>query len=469
SVTRVKSLGRRSLGGGVLQVVITLVVAGAAAMAFGQSLAAATAIGAMVALSSTAVVLRILMERAQVESPHGRNSVAVLLVQDMAVVPLAVLMGLLVGGGTFGEVAANVSRIVLLATGLVVALYLLLNKLAVKVLGTLTLERNRELTIIMSVATGLGSTIAAHAIGISPALGAFIAGMFLGASPFATQIRADISSLRVVLLTLFFGAAGMVADPIWILQHLPLVLGLLILLTVGKTVIIWGIYRALGVSTPIALATGICLAQIGEFAFVLAKPAVDNGVIDTETHLLMVSVAIASLFVSPFLVPKAGRIAGWLTRRASQGSDLGEHTESADIVIVGFGPAGQVAARSFVNLPTRVLVIDLNHDGVRRARQLGFRGEIGDATQFDVLEHAHLAAVKAVIITIPHFESALTILQHTRRLAPQAHCVVRSRYARHSHDFRTAGAHAVFGDEEQIGSALGVHLEAWLANPLPHS
>ena len=474
SVARLRSLGGRALFGGLLQVVVTLLAGAGIATFAGLPVTESLAIGAMVSLSSTAVVLRLLMERAEIDTPHGRTSLAVLLVQDMAVVPLAVMVGLLAGGGSVGEVAANVGRIVGLAALLVVALYLLLNKVAVVVLGTLTLERNRELTVLLSVVTGLGSTFAAHAIGISPALGAFLAGMFLGASPFATQIRADISSLRVILLTLFFGAAGMVADPLWILQNAHLVLGILLLLTATKAALVWGILRGLGVALPVAAATGISLAQIGEFAFVLGKIAKDGNVLSEENHLLLVSVAIVSLFVSPFLVPRAGAMGAWIAGRLGSARALSP-TEGAarhpepEVVIIGFGPAGQVAGKAFVDRPERVLVLDLNRELTRKAKELGFAGHLGDATQLDVLEHARLHAAKAVVITVPHHESAHTILCHIRRLAPAAHCVVRSRYQLHTAQLAEAGAHVVLGDEEQIGAALGSHMADWLSRNLGDS
>lgn len=465
SVSRLKALGRRPLFGGVLQVGVTLAAGASVAMLFGLPLRSATAVGAMIALSSTAVVLRVLMERAELETAHGRSSVAVLLVQDMAVVPLAVLMGLLAGGESAGEVVANVGRILGLSALLIGTLYLLLNKIAVAVLGRLTLESNRELAVILAVVVGLGSTIAAHEIGISPALGAFIAGLFLGSSPFATQIRADISSLRVVLLTLFFGAAGMVADPLWIISHFHWVLGVLLLLTVGKTAIVWAIFRGLGTAAPVAAASGLCLAQIGEFAFVLGKIAKDADVITQDTHLLVVSVAIASLFVSPLLVPSAGRLGitlarlvGWRGKSTLEATDTIPHP---DTVIVGFGPAGQIAGRTLVESDQRVLVLDLNRDGIAKAKELGFDGHVGDATQLDVLEHSGLAFAKVVLITVPHHEAALTVLRHARRLAPTAYTIVRSRYQRHTNELVQAGAHAVFGDEEQIGTILGAHLQEW--------
>jgi len=465
--SELKKLGARTLVAGALQVVLTTLLGAIGGLIAGLGIKEAVAVGAMISLSSTAVVLRLLIERAEGEAPHGRNSLAVLLVQDMAVVPLALLVAMLGGDGGFGAVATNAGKILLLAAGLVVGFWIVVNKVAVRALGALSLERNRELTMILAVVTGLGSAWAAHAIGVSPALGAFVAGMFLGSSPFATQLRADIASLRVVLLTLFFGAAGMVADPLWILQHLPLVLGVSVVLMMGKAAVIWGVFRSLGQAAPIAIATGICLAQIGEFAFVLGSLGRANGVVAEETYLLIVSVTIVTLIVSPLLIPAAPSL-GLRFIALFSGPKVHSLPESRsaatapDVVIIGFGPAGRIAANTFVGGPERVLVIDLNQGGVRKARALGFEGHVGDATQFDVLEHAHVKGAKAVIITVPHHRSAVRMLEQVRRLAPRAHVVVRSRYQQHTEDFVMAGAHVVLGDEEQIGDSLGRHLRDWL-------
>lgn len=465
SVERLRKLGLRSLIGGVVQVVLTVALGAGGALLFGLPATESIAFGAMISLSSTAVVLRMLMERAELEMPHGRNSLAVLLTQDMAVVPLAILMSLLAGGGSPAEVAWNIGQLLLVAAALVCGLFLL-NKIAVVVLGTLTLHRNRELTMIFAVVTGLGSAWAAHAAGLSPALGAFIAGMLLGSSAFATQVRADISSLRVVLLTLFFGAAGMVADPIWIFQHWHLVAAITALLTLTKLAVIWAIFQMLGHTARVAAATGLCLAQIGEFAFVLGSIGVANGVVTEELYALVVSVTIVSFFLSAALVPAAphfgNRIALLFGARPEPSDDKKTPASGPDFVIVGFGPAGQIAAQPVVDSDCRVLVIDLNRDGILRAQQLGFRGAVGDATQSDVLEHAHVEQAKVVVITVPHHRSAMTILEQVRQLAPQAQVVVRSRYQMYTNDYVAAGAHSVIGDEEQVGESLADQLRKWL-------
>lgn len=464
SLERLKKLGAKPLIGGVVQVALTVVLAFGGSFAFGLQLKESVAFGAMVSLSSTAVVLRMLQERAELEMPHGRNCLAVLLTQDMAVVPLAILMAILGGKGEGAAVVWDVARLLLSATILVVGL-VLLNKIAVLALGTLTLHRNRELTVIFAVVTGLGAAWAAHSAGVSPALGAFVAGMLLGSSAFATQIRADVSSLRVVLLTLFFGAAGMVADPVWILNNWFLVAAVSAALTVGKLAIIWIIFQALGHSSRVASATGLCLAQVGEFAFVLGSIGRSNGVVSEELYALVVSATIVSFILTAFLIPVAPRFGNrvsQLFRSKMSSPDAGASAEfSPDLVIIGFGPAGQIASRPFVDQKTKVLVLDLNSEGIRKAQQLGFHGEVGDATQIDVLEHAALNQAKAVVITIPHYPSVMTALANVRQQAPHAQIFVRSRYQLHLDDFKSAGAHVVVGDEQQVGERLADRLQEW--------
>ncbi|MCC7084019.1 MAG: cation:proton antiporter [Pirellulales bacterium] len=465
SIERLKKLGAKPLLGGAAQVVLTMLLAFVGAQLFSLGVKEAIAFGAMVALSSTAVVLRILMERGEIEMPHGRNSLGVLLTQDMAVVPLAILMTILGGEGTGSEIVWDVGKLLIMATGLIVGLYLM-TRVAVLALGTLTLHRNRELTVIFAIVTGLGAAWASHGAGISPALGAFIAGMLLGSSPFATQIRADVSPLQVILLTLFFGAAGMVADPIWIVKNVHVVGALVVALTIGKLLVIWGIFAMLGQTSRVAAATGLCLAQIGEFAFVLGSIGRTSGVVSDGTYALVVSAAIVSFFLSAFLVPVAPRFGNWVAglvrSQTAPVSDTAVRPEAPDIAIIGFGPAGQIAARPLVDRDIRVVVIDLNRMGVRKAEQLGFDGQVGDATQSEVLEHARLRECKAVVITVPHHKSAITILEHVRKDAPLAHVIVRSRYEAHTNDYTAAGAHDVAGDEEQVGESLANYLMNWL-------
>jgi CPA2 family monovalent cation:H+ antiporter-2 len=463
---RLRQLGGKTLAAGWVQVGLTLAAGVVITLAFGLSIRAALAVGAMVALSSTAAVLRMLIEAAELDSQHGRASLAVLLVQDMAVVPLSVLLALLARGGTPGEVTLGVAKTVGLAALLVFTLYIVLNKIAVRALSAMSIERNREFAVLLAVVLGLGAAWGAHAAGISPALGAFIGGLFLGASPFATQVRADVSSLRVVLLTLFFGAVGMVADPVWIVGHLGLVLGVSTLVIAGKAGLVWVALRWMGKPTSVALATGLCLAQIGEFAFVLGKLGRDGGFVSHDLYMLIVSTAMVTLFVTPWLVRYAPRLGARLAEAGGSGApppDEGHAAFLPEIVIVGFGPSGQAVGRSLIGRGKRVLVLDLNADAAPLARSMGFESAIGDATSMEVLEHAGLRDARVVVIALPARSAARMVLDLVRGLCPRAHLIVRSRYALHVTEFREAGAHAVVGDEEEVGARMAEYVQLHLA------
>lgn len=466
SFARLKSLGRTLLIGSALQVSITFIlVATAVFLAWGH-IAEAIVIGAMISLSSTAVVLRTLSEEGDMESLHGRNCLAVLLMQDIAVVPFSIIVTLFSGTTNSEDALSKTLNLLLLTASLVIFLYLFLNKVAVKVLESLSYSRNRELTIVLAIAIGLGSTWAAHATGISPALGAFIAGIFLGSSPFSTQIRADIASLRVVLLTLFFSSAGMLADPIWMMKNFLLVATVTIAVMSVKTVIIAFLFRGLGQHSSVALSTGICLSQIGEFSLVLGSMALSGGIISHNTHLLLVSSAIASLFLSPLLIPRAPFISGFISNRlkASVIEPILRHqpATASVVIVIGFGPTGQIVAEAVHELGAPPVIIDINTELLRKASSLGYEVHLGDATQYEVLAHAHIEGASIVLITVPHQRTNADIVKLVRQMAPNAHVAVRARYASDKHNFTMAGAHAVFGDELEVGNKLASHLQTLL-------
>lgn len=458
---RLRALGAPALLGGVVQVVGTGAVVAVIGVVFGMKLTHAVALGAMLSLSSTAGVLRVLMDRSEVDSPHGRGAVAILLIQDMAVVPLAILIGVLGGGRTFGQTTLEVGRVLLMAAGLVVVIYLLVYKLAVRLLAALSIQRTRELTTLISFVVGFGSAWGAHAAGLSPALGAFVAGMLLGGSPFATQIRADVASLRVLLLTLFFTSAGLAANPGWMVAHAALVLGVSAAIVLGKAAVIWAVTRAFGVPSRVGIATGLALGQVGEFAFVLGGLGVASGIVSSDTRLLALSCVIVTLIATPYLVAFGPRIAGWLLR-GQPAPKPAQRGATADIVIVGFGPAGQGVAHVLRGQAERVLVIDMNPRTIDLAREFGMRADVGDATQVDVLEHAHVEAAKLVVLTLPSPETSLTALRLIRDLAPHVPVIARTRYERHVGEFTACGATAVLGDEAEVGAALGRRVQEQL-------
>ena len=453
---RLLGLGTRTLLGGVLQVIVTLFVVAAICYAFGLAGKASLAMGAMIALSSTACVLRILSERAELDAPHGRGGLAILLVQDMAVVPLALLMTSLGETGTASEIIVSTGKMLGIAVGLIVGLYVILNQVAGRLFDALGHGRDRELVILLGLLVGVGSAWVAHYFKLSPSIGTFVAGMALAGSPFAIQVRADVASMRVVLLTLFFAAAGMAADPAWILENLWLVLPVSLGMMVGKTLLVWGILRAVGRTHSEAIATGICVAQIGEFAFVLGHLASEGNVINDDLINLVVSCAIVTLLATPFLMPLAPRMGalvhGWFG--SGQAVTGGTQHEEPAVLLIGFGPSGQHVGRAMAehNIPTTV--IDMAPTAANTARALGLGFELGDASHPDVIEHFVSEKLRMVVITIPSPITAVEILLRVRRIAPRAHTVIRSRYEAFREQCAEAGAHMIIVDEHEAGVAL---------------
>lgn len=464
SWSHLMSIGVRSLVAGVIQVVGTTLFIAGGLLLVGLSFRAAVTLGGMISLSSTAAVMRVLADRGDLDSQYGRKTLAILLVQDMAVVPLAILVELMSSGGGATEVAMKLGKIAAVSVALVAALYVILNYVAVRAFRSLSAVQNRELIVLLAIVLGLGSAWSAHAAGLSPALGAFVAGMFLGASPFASQVRADVNSIRIVLLTLFFGAVGMIADVGWMLSHIGLVLAVASAIVVGKTLAATFAVKLFETSWSTSIATGLCLAQVGEFAFVLGGSAREAQVLSNTAFLAAVSGTMVTLFVTPYLV----NLAAWVVHRmnrAPAGASAHGHAHDGPgtrVLLIGFGPAGQAVGRALGGKSCHTVVVDVNPDARSLAHAMGLHGEIGDATQWDVMEHIGAREAALIVITLPDCMAAMTAMQHARMLAPNAKIIVRSRYERNEPSLTAAGAHAVVGDERQVGHAIANSVSAML-------
>ncbi len=456
---RLRQIGAIAFGGGTAQVTLTCVLAGAVCLLLGFGGSSAFAIGATIALSSTACVIRLLVARSEIDSLHGRNAIGILLLQDIAVVPLVILVTALGGDGERGPaaIARELGRAAALAGLLVAVLYLLLNYLVPRLLGTRTAARNRDIPILLAICAALGAAWASHKVGLSPTLGAFIAGLLLAESPFATQIRADVAALRTLFVTLFFSSIGMLSNPAWALENAGTVLAAIAAIVVGKTVVTAGVARLFQAPVGAAVATGVCLAQVGEFSIVLARIAHTGGVIDTPTFDLLVAATIGTLFLSPYLVGLAPALGRWA--QGARPLALGESVsdpEAGDrkdhVLIIGFGPAGRRIAEVLLERTAeRPVVVELNPRSADVARGYGLRTYIGDATHPELLEHLHVARCAVVAVTLPDPAAARQVIAQVRSLAPQTPIVARARYHVYLWELTLAGAEVVIDEEEQVG------------------
>jgi CPA2 family monovalent cation:H+ antiporter-2 len=461
---RLRALGKATLLAGALQVVVTLAVAAGASFLLGLGFSVSLVVGAAVALSSTACVLRLLRDRVELDSVHGRDVLAILIIQDIAVIPLA-LMADLLGGGADPERSPwmRLLETTLWGGGLVLALFVLMRYVVPLLLGSKGVMRNRELAVLLAIVVGLGAAWASHAVGISPALGAFIAGMVLASSAQATQIRADVSTLRTLLLTLFFGSVGMLADPLAMWANLPLLLLLVVLTVVGKAAIVTLVLKWMGRSNRSALGAGLCLAQLGEFGIVILTMA-RGSVVDERLFTLLAGTTILTLLISPYLVAAGSRVA----RGASDDAEARDAAvplddEKAGVIVIGFGPAGRAVARALDDCGEPITVIEMSRHTAAHAEDMDLPVIVGDASHIDVLEHAHVERARAVVVTLPDPVIVRNIVELVRKMNPQATAAARVRYHRHRDAIERAGAHCIVDEEESVGEELGRALVERLA------
>lgn len=464
---RLRSIGPIALGGGTVQVVLTGALAAGVCLTLGLAGRPATAVGAIIALSSTACVLRLLVSRAEIDSIHGRNALGILLLQDIAVVPLVVMVTALgaEGADAGSQIGWEMGRAIAVAALLVAVLFVVLNYLVPLLLGTKSAARNRELPILLAIVTAVGAAWASHHLGLSPALGAFIAGLLLAESPFATQIRADVASVRTLFVTLFFSSIGMLSNPAWMLERWATVAGVVAAIVLGKAILTTGVARLFRAAPGHAVATGVCLAQVGEFSFVLAGVAREGQVIDRSLFDLIVAATIVTLFLTPYLVALAPRLAGIASgitvqnaRRlhpADAESQPADSEWTGHILIVGFGPAGRRIAESLMGKHKPLLVVvELSRKSADTARSYGLRTYIGDATRAEVLEHVRVGTARAVAVTLPDPAAARQTIEQVRSLAPGTPIVARARYHVYRWELMVAGAPVVIDEEDQVGLCM---------------
>lgn len=462
---RLRMFGWRGGMLGLLQVGLTGVTVFVIAVLFKVEWRTSLVLGGIVAMSSTAIVVRLLTDSAELDAPHGRNALAILVSQDVIIVPLLILVSVLgteASDTPFKELEKAAFGVLIVVAGLCVLGLVVLPRL----MDTRMLRRNRDFAIVLAIATCLVAAWASHSLGLPPSLGAFIAGLILARSTFARQIRADSSALRAVFLTLFFASIGMLADPLWLLDisHVLLVMALLFGGMIVKGLAIVASVRVLGSNRRVAFETSICLVQFGAFSFVLATEAVAGGLLDETLFQGVVLASFISLLATPFLMGNSRFLARsfdnlllrtGLVQREHQPAPAGATRQTGHVLIIGFGPAGKEAAHIAQLSGLKVQIIEMNPASVRNAIRADIPAMVGDATQPEILEHANLKDAVGVVVTLPDTDAAIAAVTHARRINSEAVIVVRARHERRAQEIRDAGADHVLAEETAVGTLLG--------------
>ncbi|MDQ3367163.1 MAG: cation:proton antiporter [Myxococcota bacterium] len=462
SLARLRDIFRQVAIGGVLQVALTVATTTGIAVALGQPPARALVLGFVVALSSTAIVLRMLAERRELDAPHGRFIVGALIFQDLCVIPMVLiipLMGAQATEGAAASIALAMGKAALLITGT-----LGLSRFVVpRVLGWVDASRSREVFLLAILSLCIGTAWLTSMVGLSLALGAFLGGMVVADTEYRHRAMGDILPLRDAFVSIFFVSLGMLFDVRVVLAQPLLVGGMLAGFILGKGLLATLAAMAMRFPARVAWLAGVGLAQFGEFGFVLIGIAQVHGVIDAVLATPILAAGIASMFLTPLLVRAAPHVTAGERLLAPLerilgvrlASDVIEPTALRDhLVIVGYGLAGQLVARSLsaCGVPYIVLELDANH--VRRARAVGHPVRYGDATSVEVLGHVHLASARLLVLLMNDPQAAQRVLDTARRLAPRVPVVMRSHYLLEQASLVALGASDVV--VEEVETALEV-------------
>ena len=422
---------RTVFGLGLAQVLLTILATVAAAVLAGLTLQAGIALGGILAMSSTAMVVKMLAERMQLETKHGREIIGVLLFQDLAVVPLLIIVPAL---SQAPEAMAETLAIAALKAAVVLSLILFFGQRLMRGwFHIVARRRSAELFMLNVLLITLGLAWLTELAGLSLALGAFLAGMLISETEYRYQVEEDIKPFRDVLLGLFFITVGMFLDPGVIVRQLPWVAGLLALLLAGKFVIIAGLSRAFGAMQGTAMRTGLWLCAGGEFGFVLIADIRHLPLLPGAVLQVVVAALVLSMLLAPLIVMHSEKIvmrfcaSEWMLR-AMELTQIAASSMATDkhAIICGYGRSGQYLARFLEQEGVSYVALDLDPERVREAAAAGDTVVYGDAARREALVAAGLMRASVLIVSYADADSALRVLALVRALRPELPVVVRA-------------------------------------------
>ena len=479
NLTKLRAMRNHVFGLGFFQVLLTMLGATAAAMAlalvapklWGMSWQAALALSGALAMSSTAIVVKLMTERLEMESEHGKRVMGILLFQDLAVVPLLVLIPAL---GATGEALFVTLLIAAVKATLLIALLLVGGPHVIRWWLTLVARRkSEELFVLNLLLITLGLAWLTELAGLSLALGAFIAGMLISETQFKQQVETDIRPFHDVLLGLFFISIGMMLDWRLVLEHWPLVLVLVTLPVLFKAAVVTGLARALGATAGVSMRTGLYLAQAGEFGFVLLTLAQSHALVPPALLNPILASMVLSMLATPFIILYSNRLvmklvsSEWLqqslqmTTIARKSINVNKH-----VIICGFGRCGQNLARMLDLEGIPYMALDLDPDRVGQAAAAGDSVVFGDAARLQALMAAGLARASAVVITYLEVPAAMKVLAHVRAHAPKVPVIVRTQDDHDLEALQQAGATEVVPEAIEGSLMLASHALALVGVPM---
>ena len=462
SLSKLVAMKRIVFGLGLLQVLVTLAAVTAVIVAFGMPWQAGVAIGGAMSMSSTAVLIKLLSERMELDARHGREVIGVLLFQDLAVIPLLILIPAF--SQSPEQMAMTMGVALLKALVLLTLVFLLGKPLLGKWLLIVARGKSPELFVLNVLFVTLGLAWLTEAVGLSMALGAFVAGMLISETEFRHEVEEDIKPFRDVLLGLFFVTVGMMLDMSLVFANLQVVIPLLIALLVVKFALVFGLSRAFGSMSGAAMRSGLWLCAGGEFGFVLLATIRENSVAPSLVVQEVLAALVLSMLLAPIIVHFSDRLvlrfaaSEWLMR-SLQLTSLAARTINTEkhAVICGFGRSGQHLARFMAHEEVTYIALDLDPDHVREAAAAGENVVYGDATRREMLLAAGIKRASVLIVTFIDLRAAERVLAHVRELNPGLPVVVRTLDDKDFDGLQSAGAAEVVPETLEAAMMLASH------------
>ena len=466
SVERLWSMRRMVFGLGGLQVVLSAVAIGGLAIAFGNGIEAAVILGVVIAFSSTAIVMQLLIQRRELGTPLGQSAFAILLFQDLAVVPLLVLISILGTSSGEGSFAGLLGYAVVKGVLTVVVIYLVGRRLVRPLFHQIAVDKQPDTFTALTLLTTHGVAALTWFAGLSMALGALLAGLIIAETEFRHEVEITIEPFKGLLMGLFFMSVGMgidlralLAEPLWI----PLsIVGLLAL----KSLIVFVLLRVFGLSWGRAAEGGLLLSQGGEFAFIVIGMALGLGLLERQTGQFMLIVVGVSMLAAPVVARLGQSLGDAIDRRIAtpepEGEDTGIGELYGHVIIAGYGRVGQLVGQMLDQQGVRYVAIENNAQLVAHQRKAGTPLVFGDASRPELLRKLRIDEARAVVLTMDHTAAAIHAVHAVRRMVPMMRIIARARDEKHALLLREAGASVVV--PETLESSL--KLTSWVLETL---
>jgi len=457
SLKQLASIKKTVFIGGLIQVGLTVLVAGTAYYSLGFSWNESVFVGFLFSLSSTAIVLKVYQDRNEISSPHARNALAILIFQDIIVVPMMLITPIMAGESgnlTVSVLSLFLKSIIVVGITIVSARYIV-----PKLMHTIAKTKSKELFLLTTITICFAVAFLTSEAGLSLALGAFLAGLIISESEYSHQATSIILPFRELFTSFFFISVGMLLDLNFFTSHIGIIMLVVLLVFFMKSAIAALAVAVLGYPPRTVLLTGLALFQVGEFAFILSKVGTEYGLLSELANQYFLAVSIISMILTPFVIIFSENISGAIlntkiwnvlnnkSNKSAAHTSVLEEEISNHLIIIGYGINGSNLAKAarYSNIP--YVVIELNAQLVKNTRAKKIPILYGDATQDHILEKVRLAKARAVVIAISDPAATRAIITNIRSVSQSVYLLVRTRYVRETNELLALGADDVIPEE----------------------